>query len=189
MKIRDKINQTTNDFSREETLFKQKTGCELLAIESFQSVSRQRLSVSIIIPAFKSHNTIIPVLRAISRQHFLKQGGKLEVIISDDCSSPPLLAIILKFKKILDIKYVYSFNNRGAGSCRDDAIKISQNDIIIFIDSDIIIPPSFVDNHVLVHSVLDSKNIVVSFRENVFLSDKRVSDRQREDKKRYGDRR
>ena len=179
MKIQDKINQATNDFSREEAFFKQKTSCDLLAVEPFKPVFRQHLSVSIIIPAFKSHNTIVTVLRAISRQYFLERGGKLEVIISDDCSSPPLLANILKFKNILDVKYIFSFKNRGAGASRDVAIKIAQNDIVIFIDSDIIIPPSFIDNHILVHSALNSENIVVSFRENVLPFDKRIKGKQR----------
>lgn len=77
-------------------------------------------------------------------------------------------------KEVLNIKYIYSFKNRGAGASRDDAINVSQNDFIVFIDSDIVIPPSFIDNHLLVHLAIPKDNVVVSFRENVPPKDRRI---------------
>jgi len=173
MKLKEKLKRVSNDFSKEEKKFYKITGSNLLSKRKFKN-NRNFLSVSIIIPAFNSHNTIIPVIKSIFNQTFLKRGGKMEVIIIDDCSKPPLLNKISDFKNEAIIKYIYSFKNRGAGSSRDDAIRISQNDIIFFVDSDIVLPSYFIDNHLLIHSVLKKNNIVVSFRENVCLRDKRI---------------
>lgn len=175
MKIKDKLKKISNDFSEEGVIFKEKTGSDLLSEKSFKKNATQ-LSVSIIMPAFRSHNTIAYAIKSILRQSFTKRGGKIEVIIIDDHSRPPLLNKIEKynFRDILNIKYIYSFRNRGAGVSRDKAIKIAENDVAIFIDSDIVPPSSFIDNHLLIHSVLPKNNIVVSFRENASLTDRRI---------------
>lgn len=176
MKLKDKLNQISNNFSREEKIFNRKTGDNLLSEQPFETNKRAKthLSVSIIIPTFNSHNTIVPVIKSILRQNFLKKGGKAEVIISDDYSRPPLLNKISNFKNVLNIKYIYSFKNRGAGFNRDNAVRIAKNNIIVFIDSDTIIPPFFIENHLLIHSILSRNNIVISFRENVFPPDRRI---------------
>jgi len=173
MTIEEQLQKTSNDYSHEEQLFAQKTKEPLLSDKNFKNRASNH-SVSIIIPAYSSHNTVTPVLKAISNQTFLKKGGELEIIICDDCSKPPLLNKISTFCKLLDIKYIYSSKNRGAGASRDDAIKISKNEYLIFIDSDIVIPPNFIDNHLLVHSTLQKNNILVSFRENVSPKDSRL---------------
>lgn len=178
MTIEEKLQKISNDYSREEKIFEQKTGKYLLSNKNFKK-NVSNLSVSIIIPAYNSHNTIIPVFKAISNQTFFKRGGKLEIILCDDGSKPPLFNKIFEFNRLLDIKYVYSPKNRGAGTSRDDAIKISQNEYLVFIDSDIVVPPNFIDNHLLIHSVLQEENIIVSFRENVNPKDRRINNQKK----------
>ena len=47
---------------------------------------------------------------------------------------------------------------------------ISKGDVIIFIDSDIIIEENFIREHVLRHEVIE-KGVFVSFKENINLKD------------------
>lgn len=115
------------------------------------------------------------MLESITHQSFLRHGGRLEVIIVDDASSPPLLSVIEPYEDYLQIFYLRFPNNLGAGASRDKAILLAKNDLVVFIDSDIILPSSFVSNHAFVHCHIPQTVILVSFRENVRERDPRVS--------------
>jgi len=176
MTIIQALKKHNNDYSYIENCFVNKVGCQLRSISSFPVDIG--LSVSVIIPAYKSNNTIKFVLSSLKRQTFLKKGGELEIIIVDDASPTPLLPEILKFKKFLKIRYIRKSKTEGAGKARDEAILLAGNDLLIFIDSDIVLPEDFISNHVFVHSNLIKKSILLSFRENVSIKDRRLRDKE-----------
>lgn len=167
------LKKNNNDYSKAELKFFNSTGFELLSTGSFPVCFK--LSVSVIIPAFNANNTIEFVLSSLKEQTFLKHGGKLEIIIVDDASPVPILTKILKFEKELNIKYLRKSKNRGAGEARDEALRLAKNNLLIFVDSDIVLPKNFISNHVFAQSFLSTDSVLVSFRENIKPNDKRVN--------------
>ena len=87
--------------------------------------------ISIIMPNFNSEKFIKSTLRSIINQTF----RQWELIIVDDNSNKNTIKILknLKNKKI---KVIFLKKNKGAGYCRNLAIKNSSGKYLAFIDSD-----------------------------------------------------
>ena len=88
--------------------------------------------VSIILPNYNSSKTIIATINSVLKQSY----KNWELIIVDDCSDKKTKDILAKYKRIKNIKIFYSEKNKGAGQCRNFAIKKSNSDYLAFIDSD-----------------------------------------------------
>ena len=88
--------------------------------------------VSIILPNYNSSNTILATVNSIIKQSY----KNWELVIIDDCSNFKTKQILSNFKKIKKIKIYYLKKNKGAGYCRNFAIKKSNSDYLAFIDSD-----------------------------------------------------
>ena len=88
--------------------------------------------VSIILPNYNSSDTISATVNSIIKQSY----KNWELIIVDDCSNFNTKKILSKFEKIKKIKVYYLKKNKGAGYCRNFAIKRSKSSYLAFIDSD-----------------------------------------------------
>ncbi|MDB9760781.1 glycosyltransferase [Pelagibacteraceae bacterium] len=88
--------------------------------------------ISIILPNYNSYKTILPTVASIINQSY----KNWELIIVDDCSNEKTKKTLIKYKKIKKIKIIYLKKNKGAGYCRNLAIKNSNSYYIAFIDSD-----------------------------------------------------
>ena len=88
--------------------------------------------VSIILPNYNSSKTIIATINSVLKQTY----KNWELIIVDDCSDKKTKDILAKYKRIKNIKIFYSEKNKGAGQCRNVAIKKSNSYYLAFIDSD-----------------------------------------------------
>lgn len=170
MTIRERLYLQSNDYSSEEKKFKEKTGINLLDKKTFPQDNS--LSVSVIIPAFRAYKTLPLVLEALNRQTFLTAGGILEVVVIDDASVPAMELNTSNYS--FNLHLIRSETNKGAGHSRDLGIKEARNDLIVFVDADILVPSDFISNHVFAHTNLASPGILVGFRENVTPDDYRL---------------
>jgi len=93
---------------------------------------RKEPRVSIILPNYNSYKTIVPTLSSILKQSY----KNWELIIVDDASNEKTKKNLIKYKKIKKIKIIYLKKNKGAGYCRNIAIKKSNSYYLAFIDSD-----------------------------------------------------
>jgi len=89
-------------------------------------------SISIILPNYNSSKTILATINSVIQQSY--KNWKL--IIIDDCSDTKTKKTLAKFKKVKKIKILYLKKNKGAGYCRNIAIKKSNSHYLAFIDSD-----------------------------------------------------
>lgn len=121
--------------------------------------------VDIIIPAYNSHKTIDRTLFSIAMQDNIND---ISVYIVNDGSSKNYSEQISKFSKFMNIKELELKKNSGPGYAREYGIEHSNNDYILFIDSDDIL---FNSNSIisLLNLILnDNSDIVISnFREEV----------------------
>lgn len=125
------------------------------------------LTATFIIPAINSEETIASSIEAISKQSYRDRIS--EVIVIDDASTDSTKQKLLILKKLyrnkLNIRILSNRKRRYSAYCRNKGIKNAKGDIICFIDSDIIIPPNYLEVHVLTHQKIEN-SITFSFRKD-----------------------
>ena len=92
----------------------------------------KKIKVDIILPNFNSSNFIEETIKSIIGQTFKNWN----LIIVDDCSDKKTKSILQKFSTNKKIKIFWLKKNKGAGFCRNLAIKKSKSPYLAFIDSD-----------------------------------------------------
>ncbi|MDD2889778.1 MAG: glycosyltransferase [bacterium] len=87
-------------------------------------------------------------------QHILTQSiSDYEVIVIDDASTDNTPNVISKIKyKISNIKYIKLEKQSGPHAARNAGIKIATGELIIFVDSDVLVHPDFVKDHINIHT-------------------------------------
>jgi teichuronic acid biosynthesis glycosyltransferase TuaG len=88
--------------------------------------------VSIILPNYNSSETIVATINSILQQTY----KNWELIIVDDFSNMKTKEVLSRYKNIKKIKIFYFKKNKGAGKCRNWAIRKSSSYYLAFIDSD-----------------------------------------------------
>jgi len=94
--------------------------------------NKKENKIDIILPNFNSSGYIKETIKSIIDQTF--KNWKL--IIVDDCSDKKTRILLKKFSKNKRIKIYWLKKNKGAGYCRNYAIKKSKSPYLAFIDSD-----------------------------------------------------
>ncbi|MEB8131388.1 glycosyltransferase family 2 protein [Mammaliicoccus sciuri] len=93
----------------------------------------KKISVSVIIPYYKSYLTIDRTIKSILKQTRLPK----EIIIIDDYSNTKEdFDKLQKLKKIIDVKVIKLDENKGPADARNKGMDISTGKYIAFIDSD-----------------------------------------------------
>ena len=92
----------------------------------------KKIKIDIILPNFNSSDYIKETIKSIVNQ----TSKNWRLIIVDDCSDKKTKAILRKFSKNKKIKIFWLKKNKGAGYCRNYAIKKSKSLYLAFIDSD-----------------------------------------------------
>ena len=88
--------------------------------------------IDIILPNFKSSKFLNQTLKSILEQTY----KNWRLVIIDDCSDLKTINILKKYTKDKRIKIFWLKKNKGAGFCRNYAIKKTKSPYIAFIDSD-----------------------------------------------------
>lgn len=110
-----------------------------------------KTTASFIIPTYNSENSILYVLEGIDKQ-LLKTNIK-EIIVIDDGSTDNTKRIIDEFLAKTSIKLIYRKNDtrKYAAYSRNKGLRLATGDVVCFIDSDIIIPPDYLNYHLYLH--------------------------------------
>ncbi|WML35845.1 glycosyltransferase family 2 protein [Clostridium sp. OS1-26] len=116
-----------------------------------------KIEASVIMPTYNRKDLIELSLYSFNNQEY--PVNKFEVIVIDDGSSDGTYNMIKSLKVNYKLKLLRNEKNYGAAFCRNKGIKIANGDIIIFSDSDCIVPPNFISGHLKYHET--SSNIVV----------------------------
>ena len=93
---------------------------------------QKKIKVDIILPNYNSSLFLNETLKSVLNQTY--KNWKL--IIVDDCSDKKTKKILKKYTKNKKIKVYWLKKNKGAGYCRNYAIKKSKSSYLAFIDSD-----------------------------------------------------
>ncbi len=169
MKIINLLKKKNNDYSGLERRYSEQTHKPLYDEPNFQPELLDDLSVSVIIPYYNSKETIAILMESLKHQLFNKDN--FEVIIVDDGSteqSKDYLENLLHDSQFR-ITLVRHKNNLGRSAARNSGAYIARNDVLLFVDSDVILPSNFIFNHAIKHKFSDSI-LLVSLKEPVKLA-------------------
>jgi chondroitin synthase len=131
---------------------------------STKSVYGESTPVSIVIPHYRRRKTLLHTLATLNNlNHNL---SVLECIIVDDGSPPSEQPCLTHFESKIDIKVIY-LEDQGyqVSRARNIGIQNAKHDIIIILDCDLGVEPSFVESHLL-HLNRSESTISVGLRDS-----------------------
>lgn len=175
---RDILSSKSNNYGNYENLFYQMTEINLLSNAEHCSLPKavKMNNISIIIPCYNTKLTINKVLKSILHQKIEEDYFKnIEVIIIDDNSSDEISKFIDINRYKFKIQIVRLNHNHGISHARQLGVTHATGDILIFIDSDVILSENYLADHLVRNVVIDNA-VFVSFKENVAQNDNRISD-------------
>ncbi len=109
---------------------------------------KPNLRTSIIIPTYNRRNLLKKVLRALSSQTY--PPDKYEIIVVDDGSTDGSGEMVRRLKASCPLRY-FKQRKGGLSVARNYGIKQARGEIIIFIDSDMLVDSHFVQEHLEYH--------------------------------------
>jgi glycosyltransferase involved in cell wall biosynthesis len=92
------------------------------------------MQISVIIPAYNAEKTVAETLRSVLNSAFPK--NQFEVIVVDDGSKDNTVKILKQTKNVR----VFARKHAGPASQRNFGVRMAKGDIVLFTDSDCIIP-------------------------------------------------
>ncbi|WP_462410917.1 glycosyltransferase family 2 protein [Neobacillus sp. Marseille-QA0830] len=106
--------------------------------------------VSIVIPTYNKLPLLQNTLHSLNHQSY--PSSRYEIIVSDDCSTD-LTVPYLKANSFNNLKIIASKVNTGPGPARNLGVEAAEGELVIFCDSDFILPYDFIQNHVNDHNL------------------------------------
>lgn len=108
---------------------------------------------SVIIPVFNRPEDLEELLQSLTRQNY----SDFEVIVIEDGSQKPAVDVCDRFMQDLRLRY-YAQENQGQGFARNHGMSIAKGDFFIILDSDVILPPDYLDilSQIIVDRQLDA---------------------------------
>ena len=136
-------------------------------LSSRQSMAGAHVRATIIIPTYNRPAHLARLLRCLA----IQQGDVVEeVLVCDDGSSTDTAAAIAPFRGELRGLQLLRQDDLGfrAGQARNMGIRIAQGGVLIFLDDDLLLPASFVAEHLAAHAHrvngTPSRRVVLGFR-------------------------
>lgn len=168
---REVMENRSNNYESYEDIFKAVTHMELIGKDSLPKDKIERFDVgstkmSVIIPCYNSEASIRPVLDAIAKQETVLPFENLEVVLIDDCSVRSIQETIKHTAYPFAVQVIRLEKNVGASTARHIGAVYASGSILIFLDSDIVIPNNYIDEH-LVRNMVIPNAVFISFKENV----------------------
>jgi GT2 family glycosyltransferase len=103
--------------------------------------------ISVVVPTFRRPLVLERTLTALLATD--PGGGEYEVVVVDDGSGDETPRIV---RTIADPRLrFFPQENRGVAAARNLGVRQARGDLIVFIDDDILVPPSFLREHVAMH--------------------------------------
>jgi len=156
-----------NDYTKLAKSFKERTRLDIIKNGWAKKVPLNK-SCSIIIPFYRDQSALKRNLTALAYQDLPPDFklNKVEIIIIDGGSLFNLRNLVKFIRRFYFVTYLKLKKNYGRATARNLGLLYSKNDIVIFLDEDIVVSNDFIGSHLLRHEFLN-KCIIVGFRQNI----------------------
>ena len=112
-------------------------------------ISRNDISLSVVVPCFNAENTISDFLETATKQTLPRD--QYEIIIIDDGSSDKTTDIISHFKDVI----LACQKRQGPGTARNKGTSMARAPLVLYLDSDLRLSPDLMEKHVAYHLAHD----------------------------------
>lgn len=109
----------------------------------------ENLKVSIVVPTYNREKELKKLLDALKEEEY--PFSNFEVIVVDDGSRDGTKEFLGSYKSPFRLIKIVHNENRGSAASRNDGIKAANNEIILFLDDDLIPAPVIISNHIKHH--------------------------------------
>jgi glycosyltransferase involved in cell wall biosynthesis len=123
--------------------------------------------VSIIVPTFNKLLRLKLVLKSLEPQI----TDEVEVIVVFDGCDPEMIEKFQQLSFSFTLVQVICKNNVGRATARNRGIERSKGEIIIFLDDDRVVSPTFICGHLEMHEQVGKPAVVFGTRNEFYLSD------------------
>ena len=157
MQLKECLKKRSNDYNELNRLFYEKRGENIYEeLAQKNALESEEISVSIIIPCHNSEGTLEVLLNSIKNQSFDK--GNMEVIVVDDASTDDSYKLLEAYLPHCEFEstLLRHRQNLGRATARNSGAYLARNDILVFLDSDVIIPAHFIYSHATKHRMVDN---------------------------------
>lgn len=167
--IRELLRARNNNYSEIEKNFYKKTKL------GFSNGYRKGLLItkkcSIIIPFYNNISSLKKTLAFLDQQNLSSafKRSNMEIIIVNDGRRINCKTTLKKISRSYPTTHLKFKDNQGRASARNLGLAHSNNEIVFFLDEDMILPPEGISNHLLRHE-FSEKCAIVGFRENIPLN-------------------
>jgi glycosyltransferase involved in cell wall biosynthesis len=110
-----------------------------------------KVEASVIIPTYNRKDLLELSLYSFNEQDYI--ANKFEVIVIDDGSNDGTFDMVKSLQMNYELKLLRNEKNYGASLARNQGVEMANGDIIIFSDSDCIVPKNFISGHLKYHRV------------------------------------
>ena len=162
-----KLCEKSNDYSHIESIYNSVTKQDLMQKDSHYLV-KNSFKLSIIIPTFNSIKTLLITLNSISKSILdksIRNKDKVEVIVVDDGSNDSTREDLKNFSSWYDLRVLFQ-NNMGRSQARNIGLGMSDGEVILFLDSDVIVDSHLINDHLVRHKYIEDA-FFVSMKENI----------------------
>jgi glycosyltransferase involved in cell wall biosynthesis len=121
-------------------------------IEDAPTIKESRpnqLFASVIVPCYNAEATIRNTILSLKHQTYPQEC--YEIIVVDDASKDNSYEI-LKSIEAPNLKLFRHRKNKGAAAARNTGTRYAKGEILIFCDSDFLVPPTFIESHTWYHT-------------------------------------
>ena len=105
--------------------------------------------ISIVIPTYNRLFILEKCLLALEKQKKSKYFDDFEVIVVDDGSTDGTVSWLEKNSDLFPHLLIIEQEHRGPGEDRNKGVNLAKGNVIVFIDSDLVVTNSFLENHSL----------------------------------------
>lgn len=125
------------------------------------------VDLSVVITCYNRREQLHFALSSFDQQTFPRD--RFEVIVVDDGSTDGVINDMSEKKWNFDLKLIRLEKNQGISMARNMGIQKAQGKIIVFSDSDMIVPATFLENHWKMHHQTEEKRVVSApYRRNIY---------------------
>lgn len=173
--LKVRLSNVSNDYSYIEKYYKLIMNSDLLNTKFNNKYTDKFKEMSIIIPVY--NQDVVPTLLSIKGQNISSENKKkLQVIIIDDGSKKSVFNRVKTVKSMLDfdVSVITLNENEGLSSARNVGLSLAKHDLLLFMDSDIILSKDYLcDLNIRLQIIPNA--IIVAMRKNIDKNDPLIS--------------
>lgn len=117
-------------------------------------------TLSVVIATYNRGAILEKCLRSLIAQTL--EASRFEIVVLDDGSTDDTPALVAKLRAESPAQWQYVWQeNRGRSHARNAGIALARGEIVVFIDSDVVVTPTFLATHLALHEANAGKKVFV----------------------------